>query len=127
MNTYNRRLTTVRDDNTRTGESKPDGHSRRDFIVSAATAAAAVGATSFLTASTAEGATPTPLGPGPYPTDGMAAYSPAGPHRLMRFQRRALGPKDVAVKIDYAAICHSDIHTIHEDWGKISVSADRRS
>jgi uncharacterized zinc-type alcohol dehydrogenase-like protein len=49
----------------------------------------------------------------------MAAYSPTGPHRLMSFQRRALGPKDVAIKIDYAAICHSDIHTIHEDWGKI--------
>ena len=49
----------------------------------------------------------------------MAAYSPAGPHRLMSFQRRALGPKDVAIAIHYAAICHSDIHTIHEDWGKI--------
>jgi uncharacterized zinc-type alcohol dehydrogenase-like protein len=49
----------------------------------------------------------------------MAAYSPAGPHKLMRFQRRALGPKDVAIKIHYCGVCHSDIHTIRGDWGKI--------
>jgi hypothetical protein len=28
----------------------------------------------------------------------MAAYSPTGPHKLMKFQRRTLGPKDVAIK-----------------------------
>jgi alcohol dehydrogenase (NADP+) len=49
----------------------------------------------------------------------MAVYSPAGPHKLMRFQRRALGPKDVAIKIRYCGVCHSDIHTIRGDWGKI--------
>ncbi|MGC1637906.1 MAG: alcohol dehydrogenase catalytic domain-containing protein, partial [Candidatus Acidiferrales bacterium] len=37
----------------------------------------------------------------------------------MKFQRRALGPKDVAIKIHYCGVCHSDIHTIHGDWGKI--------
>jgi hypothetical protein len=49
----------------------------------------------------------------------MAAYSPAGPHKLIKFQRRALGPKDVAIKIHYCGICHSDIHPIREDWGKV--------
>jgi uncharacterized zinc-type alcohol dehydrogenase-like protein len=49
----------------------------------------------------------------------MAAYAPTGPHRRMTFQRRALGPKDVAIKIHYGAICHSDIHTIHGDWGPV--------
>ena len=58
-------------------------------------------------------------GDGPYPAEGMAAYSPAGPHKLMRFQRRALGPKDVAIKVHYCGVCHSDIHTIRGDWGKI--------
>ena len=56
---------------------------------------------------------------GPFPTEGMAAYSANGPHKLMKFQRRALGPKDVAMKIHYCGICHSDIHTIRGDWGKV--------
>jgi alcohol dehydrogenase (NADP+) len=55
-----------------------------------------------------------------YPTVGMAAYSPTGPHRRMTFQRRALGPKDVAIKIHFGTICHSDIHTIHGDWGPVT-------
>jgi uncharacterized zinc-type alcohol dehydrogenase-like protein len=38
------------------------------------------------------------IGNGPYPAEGMAAYSPTGPHKLMKFQRRTLGPKDVAIK-----------------------------
>ena len=49
----------------------------------------------------------------------MAAYSPTGPHELMKFRRRALGPEDVAIKIRYCGVCHSDIHTIRGDWGKI--------
>lgn len=56
---------------------------------------------------------------GPFPTKGMAAYSPDGPLRLMDFERRALGPKDVAIKLHYCGVCHSDIHVIHEDWGKV--------
>ena len=55
-----------------------------------------------------------------YPTEGMAADAPTGPHKRLTFQRRALGPKDVAIKIHYGAICHSDIHTIHEDWGPVT-------
>jgi uncharacterized zinc-type alcohol dehydrogenase-like protein len=49
----------------------------------------------------------------------MAGYSETGPLKLMKFQRRALGSKDVAIKILYCGVCHSDIHTIHCDWGKI--------
>ena len=62
---------------------------------------------------------PTGIGSGLYPTEGMAGYSETGPLRPLKFQRRALGPKDVAIKIHYCGVCHSDIHTIHGDWGKI--------
>ncbi|WDF77224.1 NAD(P)-dependent alcohol dehydrogenase [Mucilaginibacter sp. KACC 22773] len=58
-------------------------------------------------------------GSGPFATQGMAAYSPDGPLKLMTFERRALGPKDIAIKLHYCGVCHSDIHTVHEDWGKI--------
>jgi alcohol dehydrogenase (NADP+) len=56
---------------------------------------------------------------GPFPAEGMAAYSTNGPMKRMNFKRRNLGPKDVAIKLHYCGICHSDIHTIHEDWGKV--------
>jgi uncharacterized zinc-type alcohol dehydrogenase-like protein len=37
----------------------------------------------------------------------------------MAFRRRALGPKDVAIQLHYCGVCHSDIHTIHGDWGPV--------
>ena len=109
-------------DEDNTEQSRPVGHSRRDFIVSAATAVASVGAANLLNLQPAHGANAknsVTTGNGPYPTEGMAAYSPTGPHRLMQFQRRALGPKDVAIEVHYCGVCHSDIHTIREDWGEI--------
>ena len=35
----------------------------------------------------------------------------------MEFERRALRPDDVAIKITFAGICHSDLHTCRNDWG----------
>src|SRR5215211_3610274 len=110
-------------DEDQSGRAKPAGRSRRDFIASAATALAGASAASLLNAQPAPGANATmsdTYAKGPYPTEGMAAYAPTGPHKRMKFQRRALGPKDVAIKIHYGAICHSDIHTIHGDWGPVT-------
>jgi len=39
------------------------------------------------------------------------------PLKPMRFERRDLRPNDVAIKITYAGICHSDLHTCRNDWG----------
>jgi len=33
------------------------------------------------------------------------------------FDRREVGPRDVALAISYAGICHSDIHQAREEWG----------
>jgi uncharacterized zinc-type alcohol dehydrogenase-like protein len=100
---------------------QPAEPSRREFIVSAATAVAGVGAASLLHLQPARAATASPVarGNGPYPAEGMAAYAPTGPLRPLKFERRALGPKDVAIRILYCGICHSDIHTIRGDWGQI--------
>ncbi len=38
----------------------------------------------------------------------------------LTIERREVGPHDVLIDIDYAGICHSDIHTIRGDWGPIS-------
>jgi alcohol dehydrogenase (NADP+) len=121
MNNHNPNSKETNDED-KTEQSKPAGHSRRDFIVLAATAVASVAAADLLNFQPAQGASEmnsVAMGNSPYPTEGMAAYSPTGPHKLMRFQRRALGPKDVAIKIHYCGVCHSDIHTIRGDWGKI--------
>src|SRR5207245_200851 len=111
-------------------EDSPRTWGRRQFLAAGATMLAApllsggtFRAQSRETGAPAAAASPssTPLGSGngPYPTQGMAGYSETSPLELIKFQRRALGPKDVAIKIHYCGVCHSDIHTIHGDWGKI--------
>ena len=96
--------------------SKSHNTSRRDFLRQSAVlgAGAALGVSGSVLAQQSSGSHK-----GPYPAEGMAAYSETGPLRLMQFERRALGPKDVAIKIHYCGVCHSDIHTVRGDWGKI--------
>jgi uncharacterized zinc-type alcohol dehydrogenase-like protein len=40
------------------------------------------------------------------------------PFEKTTIQRRDLGPRDVLIKIAFAGICHSDIHTAREEWGE---------
>src|SRR3954471_9963902 len=103
-----------------TDRPKLEEPGRRDFMAAATTLVAGSAATLLSTAAHAQGVgAARNSGHGPYPAQGMAAYGPSGALKPMEFQRRPLGPKDVAIKIHYCGICHSDIHTIHEDWGKV--------
>lgn len=43
-----------------------------------------------------------------------AAGEPLAPTTI---ERRDVGPNDVLIEIQYAGICHSDIHTVNGDWG----------
>jgi uncharacterized zinc-type alcohol dehydrogenase-like protein len=56
-------------------------------------------------------------GGGPTKAKGWGTDAPDQPLRPMEFERRALRPDDVAIKITYAGICHSDLHTARNDWG----------
>jgi uncharacterized zinc-type alcohol dehydrogenase-like protein len=50
----------------------------------------------------------------------VVAYATAGPKMPFEkttIERRDLGPRDVSIKIAYAGICHSDIHTARNEWG----------
>ena len=47
-----------------------------------------------------------------------ATSGPKAPFEKTTIQRRDLGPKDVLIKIAYAGICHSDIHTARAEWGE---------
>ena len=52
----------------------------------------------------------------PTPAKGWGTDAPDQPLRPMDFERRDLRPDDVAIKITYAGICHSDLHTARNDW-----------
>jgi uncharacterized zinc-type alcohol dehydrogenase-like protein len=43
-----------------------------------------------------------------------AAGEPLAP---IVIERREVGPNDVLIQIEWAGICHSDIHTVNGDWG----------
>ncbi|SDK12648.1 uncharacterized zinc-type alcohol dehydrogenase-like protein [Nocardioides sp. YR527] len=46
-----------------------------------------------------------------------AAPSAGEPLAPITIERRAVGENDVLIAIEYAGICHSDIHTVNGDWG----------
>src|SRR3954462_6339357 len=46
-----------------------------------------------------------------------AAPAAGQPLAATTIERRAVGPNDVLIEIEYAGICHSDIHTVNGDWG----------
>ncbi|MBE1531958.1 NAD(P)-dependent alcohol dehydrogenase [Actinomadura algeriensis] len=47
-----------------------------------------------------------------------AAPAAAEPLTPTVIERRDVGPGDVLIRIEYAGICHSDIHTVNGDWGR---------
>lgn len=47
----------------------------------------------------------------------IIATSATDPLTLGTVERRDVGPKDVRIDIEWAGICHSDIHTVNGDWG----------
>lgn len=49
---------------------------------------------------------------------GWAARDPSGILSPFNFSRRETGEKDVAFKIMYCGICHSDLHMIKNEWGQ---------
>src|SRR5438445_9093348 len=43
----------------------------------------------------------------------QSATTPLAPHII---DRRAPGPKDVAIEILFCGVCHSDLHTARGEW-----------
>lgn len=48
---------------------------------------------------------------------GWAARDSSGVLSPFHFSRRATGEKDIKFKVLYCGICHSDLHSIKNDWG----------
>ncbi len=45
-----------------------------------------------------------------------AAQNPQAPMAPFEIQRRAVGPDDVKIDILYCGVCHSDLHTVRNEW-----------
>ncbi len=45
-----------------------------------------------------------------------AAHSPTTALAPFRIERRAPGPDDVQIEILYCGVCHSDLHTVRNEW-----------
>ena len=54
------------------------------------------------------------------PVTAYATSEPNAPFARTTIERRDLGPTDVLIKISFAGICHSDIHTARGEWGKVT-------
>ena len=44
---------------------------------------------------------------------GTSATTPLGP---FRFERRDPTPRDVQIEILFCGVCHSDLHTVRNEW-----------
>ncbi|HXX99504.1 MAG TPA: NAD(P)-dependent alcohol dehydrogenase [Candidatus Limnocylindrales bacterium] len=49
----------------------------------------------------------------------FAAYSPTTDLAPFTIPRRAPGPQDVQLEILYCGVCHSDLHTVRNEWGNV--------
>ena len=51
-------------------------------------------------------------------TKGYAAQVANGKIEPWEFERREVGATDISIDIEFAGICHSDIHQVKEEWGE---------
>ena len=87
---------------------------RRQFVG----ASLGVAAASLLPglASRTQAAAPAAGANGPTTVRAFAARSATSRIEPFQIQRRAVGPRDLAIDILYCGICHSDIHTARNEW-----------
>ncbi|MFG1679839.1 alcohol dehydrogenase catalytic domain-containing protein [Nonomuraea sp. NPDC049269] len=51
-------------------------------------------------------------------TVGWRADGPATTLRRVSLERRDLRPDDIAVRVDYCGVCHTDLHAVHAHTGE---------
>ena len=54
------------------------------------------------------------------PASAYAAYDATSPLKAWVFERRDVGPQDVAIDILYCGVCHSDLHASKNEWGNVN-------
>lgn len=53
-----------------------------------------------------------------YNTKAFGTEAATAPLEELHIQRREVLPNDVQIEILYCGICHSDLHAVHNDWGR---------
>ena len=84
---------------------------RRKFLVAGMGFAAAP-----LLARAADIQTEATVGAKPIAVRAYGAKSATSPLEPLQIERRAIGPNDVLLDVLYCSICHSDIHTVRDEW-----------
>jgi uncharacterized zinc-type alcohol dehydrogenase-like protein len=54
-------------------------------------------------------------------TKGYAVDGPQDKFHAWDFERRDVGPNDILIEIEYAGICHSDIHAARGEWDDVGM------
>ena len=101
---------------------KKETQGRREFILKSAKAASlgslALGTPLMGVAQSAlASGSKAPASTRPKEIEAFGVTKKSGPFQSLKIKRRALTEHDVEIEILYAGICHSDIHTVNEDWG----------
>jgi D-arabinose 1-dehydrogenase-like Zn-dependent alcohol dehydrogenase len=52
----------------------------------------------------------------PSPAHGWAAPAAKAPLQPFDFERRDVGPDDVAINVAFCGVCHSDVHQARDEW-----------
>jgi D-arabinose 1-dehydrogenase-like Zn-dependent alcohol dehydrogenase len=50
-------------------------------------------------------------------TRAYAAHSAGARLAPLEVARRAPGPRDVEIAVDFCGVCHSDLHQVRDEWG----------
>jgi alcohol dehydrogenase (NADP+) len=53
----------------------------------------------------------------------VGAHTQDAPLGALEIQRRVVGPSDVRIDVRFCGICHSDIHFVRGEWGKVPYPA----
>lgn len=98
-------------------EQKHSPLPRREFLKTSGATVLAAGAMIGAGSNNSQAQSGPSVGKEPFETRAYAAKSKTSGFSPITIVRRALGRQDILLDILYVGICHSDIHTVHSDWG----------
>ena len=104
---------------TTKAESTSNGIGRREAII-AGTGLAASPFMGGFAAKQDKSGQPVPGTDAPFQTKAYGSRNKSGEMAPVSIKRRKVEPHDVLIDILYCGICHSDIHTVREEWGPVS-------
>lgn len=98
-------------------EQKHSPLPRREFLKTSGATVLAASAMIGAGSNNSQAQSDPSVGKEPFETRAYAAKSKTSGFSPITIVRRALGRQDILLDILYVGICHSDIHTVHSDWG----------